>query len=367
MPSGAVARCAVAALLFGATTPLAAELAGDLGAFRLAGLLYLGAALAAAPWVLGARRRDRPVAADAAADAADAGVPGAGWRAALVPVAVAVVVGGAVGPALLAAGLARTPSATAALLLNLELVATTALAATVFREHVGRRVAAGTALVAVAGAALAWSGRPEPRLGALLVAAACLCWAVDNCVTAVLDGVTPEQVTLAKGLVAGGANLAVGVLAAGLPGPGRAAAALAVGAVGYGLSITLWVGGARDLGAARAQLVFASAPFLGAAVAWTAFAQPVTGRQLAAGALAAVGVALVAGSGHEHEHRHVPVDHGHAHTHDDGHHDHVHVPGGPGDGLLAPVGAGRHDHPHRHGPRVHAHPHVPDLHHRHDH
>lgn len=362
MPSGAVARCAVAALLFGATTPLAAELAGDLGAFRLAGLLYLGAALAAAPWVLGARRRGRPAPRPAPAS-----------RVAVLPLAVAVVVGGAVGPALLAAGLARTPSATAALLLNLELVATTALAATVFREHVGRRVAAGTALVAVAGAALAWSGRPEPRLGALLVAAACLCWAVDNCVTAVLDGVTPEQVTLAKGVVAGGANLVVGVLAAGLPGAGPTAAALAVGAVGYGLSITLWVGGARDLGAARAQLVFASAPFLGAAVAWTAFAQPVTGRQLAAGAVAAVGVALVARSGHEHEHRHAPLDHGHAHTHDDGHHDHDHVPGGsggpggPGDGLLVPVGGGRHDHPHRHEPQVHAHPHVPDLHHRHDH
>lgn len=304
-PMGAVVRCALAALLFGATTPLAAELADDLGAFRLAGLLYLGAALVVAPGVLGRRvlrsvgepsphrhrhhhhhrRRDRS--ARAARHRA-----GARLRRSR-PLVVVVVAGGLVGPVLLAAGLARTSSATAALLLNLELAATTALAAAVFREPVARRSAAGASLVAVAGAALVWSA-PLPWTGALLVVAACGCWAVDDCATVLLEGVTPQQVTLAKGVLAGGVNLAVGLVAAGLPAAGPALLALGVGAAGYGVSIALWIGGARDLGPERAPLVFASAPFAGAVVAWTAFDQPITGPQLVAGVLAAVGVALVA-------------------------------------------------------------------------
>ena len=46
-------------------------------------------------------------------------------------------------------------------------------------------------------------------------------------------------------------------------------AALAIGAAGYGLSITLWVKGARDLGAARGQAIFVTAPYIGALIAWT--------------------------------------------------------------------------------------------------
>jgi drug/metabolite transporter (DMT)-like permease len=53
--------------------------------------------------------------------------------------AVAVVLGGAVGPLLLAAGLGYVSAATASLLLNLELVFTTAVAATLFRDHIALR------------------------------------------------------------------------------------------------------------------------------------------------------------------------------------------------------------------------------------
>ena len=359
-----IARCALASLLFGATAPVASRLAGEVGAFTLAGLLYVGAALAVAPVVAHRRRR------------------GAGdrWRRAAGRLAVAVVAGGAAGPVLLAAGLARTPAATASLLLNLELVATTALAWTVFREHVGPRVAAGTGLVLAAGAWLTWdpgAAGPAVRTGALLIAAACTCWAVDNCVTARLDELLPEQVTLAKGVIAGGTSLAVGLATGPAPGARTVAAALAVGAAGYGASITLWVAGARDLGAARAQLVFATAPFLGAVVAWSAFAEPLTAPQVAAVGLAAAGVALVSRSAHEHEHRHEATIHEHEHAHDDGHHGHRHDGHGHGGDGGARHGArrdpppvrrgGRHRHVHRHDELVHAHGHVPDMHHRHDH
>ena len=275
----------------------------------------------------------------------------------------AVVAGGLIGPLLLAAGLARTPSATASLLLNLELVATTLLAALLFREHLGRRVVTGTLLVVVAGVLLTWSGTSPVRLGALLIVGACVCWGLDNCVTAELDEIAPEHITLAKGVIAGGTNVAIAVaIGDPLPDADDVVAALVIGALGYGASITLWVAGARDLGAARGQLVFSSAPFLGVAVAWLALREDVRGVEVVALVLAGAGVLRVLRSDHEHPHHHRPIEHDHEHSHDDGHHRHPHrgVP------QLDRSDA-RHSHRHAHEPLVHAHPHVPDLHHRHDH
>lgn len=334
-----VIRCSLAAVLFGISAPAASRLAGDMGAFTLAGLLYLGAAIAVLPVVGRVRPTRRAIVR---------GAP---------RLATAVVLGGAVGPVLLAAGLSHAPAATASLLLNLELVFTTVLAYFVFREHIGPRVVSGTVLVVIAGIVLGWSGNADLRWGTLLIAGACLCWGVDNCVTANLDELAPSHITLVKGVIAGGANLTIGLLLGGAPAGWPILGALVVGGFGYGISITLWVAGARDLGAARGQLVFATAPFVGAIVAWTVFTDPVTTRQVVSLVIAAVGVSFVLRSDHVHDHAHEPIEHDHEHVHADGHHDHSHS-----DGEMV-----RHQHSHRHEALVHAHPHVPDLHHRHDH
>jgi drug/metabolite transporter (DMT)-like permease len=340
-PGRGVALCAVAALLFGATTPFVSGLADGTASPVLAGLLYVGAALAVAPFA--ARRRVHRTA----------------LRRGLGRLAWAVGAGGMLGPLLLVAGLARTSAATASLLLNLELVATTVLAAVLFREHIGRRVGAGTVAVVAAGVVLVWTDAPEPRLGALLIVGACFCWGLDNCVTADLDEIAPEHITLAKGVIAGGTNLALGAaLGASMPAFDVVLGALVVGALGYGASITLWVAGAREIGAARGQLVFASAPFVGVVIAWVAFGDPVRTAEMVALVLAGFGVSRVLGSQHLHDHHHDAQEHDHEHIHNDGHHDH---------GASDDRSDVRHSHGHRHERVVHAHPHVPDLHHRHDH
>lgn len=333
-------RCSGAAVLFGVSAPLASRLTDDMGAFTLAGLLYLGAAIAVLPSSL----KHRP-----SMPALKASAP---------RLAGAVALGGAVGPVLLAFGLARVPAATSSLLLNLELVFTTVVAGLLFHEHIGRRVATGTALVVAGGVVLGWSGDPQFRWGAVLIAGACLCWAFDNSITAALDRIAPAHITLAKGLIAGPVNLVIGILASDPPEWRAVVWALVVGSFGYGASITLWVTGARDLGAARGQLVFATAPFVGAVVAWGVLLDPITGRELVAFAVGVAGVSFVMRSGHEHAHVHEALTHDHEHDHDE-HHQHHH----DGEGS-APQ---RHSHPHTHEPLVHAHPHVPDLHHRHTH
>ena len=329
-------RCAAAAVLFGISAPLASRLTDDMGAFTLAGLLYIGAAIAVIPFVGRTPPTRRAL------------------RASLPNMSLAVVLGGAVGPVLLAAGLGLLPAATSSLLLNLELVFTMIVASLVFHEHLGRNIIVGTTLVVAGSIALAWSGNPELRWGALLIAGACLCWAIDNSTTAAIDQINPSHVTLAKGVIAGGTNLIIGLSLTGMPSTGPIVAALVIGGFGYGASITLWVAGARDLGAARGQLVFATAPFIGALVAWNVLGEPITTRELIAFLIAASGVAFVLGSDHEHQHQHQPSQHTHDHTHDE-HHVHHDEP------------SERHTHQHAHSRVIHQHPHLPDLHHRHEH
>ena len=332
-----VLRCLLAAVFFGLSAPAASRLAHDLGPFTLAGLLYVGAAIA----TFVPNLRHPPTRQS--------------LQRAVPRLSAAVILGGAIGPLLLAAGLQHTSAATTSLLLNLELVFTAAFAGIVLHEHLGRRVITGAVLVVVAGATLGWAGTPDTRWGAVLIIGACGCWGIDNGITAALDSLAPATITFAKGLFAGTANLAIGLAVDGIPPRALVVKAVAVGMVGYGASITLWVAGARDLGAARGQLVFAAAPFIGAIASWTAFAEPVTGRQVLALLIAASGVTFVLGSGHEHPHTHEALDHEHEHASDDGHHQHDDPP------------HGRHLHHHTHMALVHSHPHVPDLHHRHNH
>lgn len=214
----------------------------------------------------------------------------------------------------------------------------------------------------IAGAAmLAWTGTPTAAnvIGPLLIVAACIMWGFDNNLTRKVSLSDPLQIVEIKGLVAGPINLALGFWAGGaLPDLSSSLIAMAVGFVGYGLSLVLFVTALRHLGTARTSGYFATAPFLGAITAVIALGEPVTVQLLAAGALMAVGVWLHLTERHEHEHLHEPMVHSHPHTHD-AHHQHEHSGSEP---AIEP-----HTHIHEHGQTKHTHPHVPDMHHVHRH
>jgi drug/metabolite transporter (DMT)-like permease len=206
----------------------------------------------------------------------------------------------------------------------------------------------------VAGTA-GWPG----SFGALLTAGACVCWALDNHLAALIDGITPAGSALAKGAVAGATNLSIGWFVAPVVAtPEAIAAALAVGALSYGVSLALYLRSAQDLGATRSQAVFACAPFAGAALAFAFLGEPVELPQVAAALLLLPSIAALFASQHAHAHVHESMAHVHSHRHDDAHHLHEHPQG---------VLAGRHSHVHQHEPLAHAHPHWPDVHHRHRH
>jgi drug/metabolite transporter (DMT)-like permease len=328
------------AVLFGAAIPAARILLAELTAFQLAGLLYVGAAIGIGPWVLW-WRHDRPPLDEAN-------------RRRLVG---AVVLGGIVGPVLLLLGLRSASAGSVSLLLNSEVAATALLAALVFREAVGMRSWLGIGAVIIAGTILSRAGGWPGMVSAALVVTACVCWGLDNNFTALIDGMSPSETTLWKTAIAGMTNLLIGITLA----PIRAsvltiAVALVVGALSYGVSIALYIRAAHTEGASRAQAVFATAPFIGAAISWSVLREPIEAAQVLAGVLFAGAVVLLAFDAHSHSHAHEALSHIHGHRHDDGHHEHVHP------GLAA---SNRHSHWHEHPASEHTHPHVADLHHRH--
>jgi drug/metabolite transporter (DMT)-like permease len=338
MHRAAIVYALASAALFGASTPFAKILVGEVSPLVLAGLLYLGSGIGLLPWLRAKKvpKGDLP------------------WLAG------AIVAGGVFGPALLMYGLTRTAGSHAALLLNLEGVLTAALAWVVFKENVDRRVFVGMLAIIAGGVALSWGEIPRGGgiAGPLLIAAACLAWAIDNNLTRRVSCGDAVTIASLKGLVAGSVNLALGLAVQGAapPAPGVIAATATVGLFGYGISLVLFVVALRHLGTARTGAYFA--PFFGAAIALAVLPETASAAFWGAAALMAVGVWLHFTERHEHSHAHEHLEHTHEHVHDE-HHRHEHA--------FAWDGHEPHSHQHAHGGLRHSHPHYPDLHHRHHH
>lgn len=341
-----------AALLFGASTPLAKLLVGEVPPLMLAGLLYLGSGMGLAVamfgrWVL-MRTLDTGMGA--------LHVP----KAERIWLIGAILAGGVLGPALLMSGLARSDAASASLLLNVEGVLTAVLAWLVFRENADRGVVAGMAAIVLGGMLLSWQpGEAQISTGALLIVAACACWAVDNNLTRKVSTNDAMLIACLKGLVAGVCNTALAFAAGGhLPSLPTLGAAMAVGFAGYGLSLVLFVLALRGLGTARTGAYFSVAPLFGVLISLVLWPEIPGALFWLAALLMGLGVWLHVRERHEHPHAHEPLTHAHRHRHD-AHHHHEHAADWDG--------SEPHSHVHTHTALQHSHAHYPDVHHRHLH
>lgn len=333
------------AILFGAAAPLSKVLLLSIDPQMLAGLLYLGAGVGLAGVHL-IRHALGHSAAEAPLRHHD--IP---WLMAII------VFGGILGPLLLMFGLSRTSAASGSLLLNLESLATMAIAWLVFRENVDRRLLLGALAIVLGAFVLAWEGQSVSLdTGAVLIVVACICWGIDNNLTRKLSSADPIMTATVKGLVAGGSNIAMGLYRnAAFPDFYLSSATALLGFFAIGVSLVLFVLALRYLGTARTGAYFSLAPFIGALIA-VVLGEPITIKLVAAALLMGFGLWLHLTERHEHEHVHEAMSHEHRHVHDE-HHQHSH------DGPITEP----HSHWHEHRPMRHKHPHYPDLHHRHGH
>jgi drug/metabolite transporter (DMT)-like permease len=267
-----------AAMLFGLSTPAAKAIVGNVQPLLLAGFLYLGSGLGLGAFILLGHRR------------------GVGLKRADLPWLLATIAfGGALGPALLMWGLTHTTGSAASLLLTLEGVFTALIAWVVFREPFNRRIGIGMAAI-FAGAVLLSLLAPSGHagvLGGLVVAGACLSWAIDNNCTSKIADVDALTLASIKGIVAGAANATLALMAGdAFPGVNLVAASALVGFFGYGLSLVLFVLALREIGAARTGAYFSTAPFIGAVIGLVALHEPLTVGLFGAGLLMGFGVYL---------------------------------------------------------------------------
>src|ERR1019366_7552270 len=249
--NGGIGAAVGAAVLFGLSTPLAKVLVGRMSPLLLAGSMYVGSGIG--------------LAALLAMRAATGGQATLAWPrgAAIWWLLGAIVTGGVIGPYLLMYGLQMTDSASASLILNLEGVFTALLAWFAFKENFDRRIATGMALIVAGGVVLSMGSalRAGGIVGPLVIAGACLAWAIDNNLTRKVSINDAMLVACIKGLIAGPISVVLALqYGAHMPAGSLILRAGLLGLVGYGLSLTLFVVALRNLGAARTGAYFSLAP-----------------------------------------------------------------------------------------------------------
>lgn len=344
-----IIQALLAALLFGASAPLAKMLLGEVQPVPMAAILYLGSGAGLLIFRLVERIGSKGRSREPGIEKADFG-----WLAG------AVLAGGVAAPILLMISLKTTAAATAALLLNFESVATTLIAFFAFKESVSRRawLAVGSVTAASILLSINFDAAWGISLGALGVLGACVLWGIDNNFTRNISTKDPLVIVTVKGLVSGSFSLILAlILGNSFPSGGAILRALVLGSLSYGASIVLFIHAMRGMGAARTSALFSTAPAAGVVLSLLLFREAPGWLFAAALALMALGAILLLNEDHAHTHVHEPVTHDHSHSHGDGHHNHEH------EGEQK----GRHSHPHTHEQLSHSHQHLPDLHHRHDH
>ncbi len=332
-------------LIFGVATPFSKLLLDGLNSFQLAGLLYLGAALAMFPYILRKGSNLKLLFQS-------------GCRTKTIGI---IFFGGFMAPLLLLAGLKSANAASVSIWLNMELVATAILGILIFKDALDKNTWIGVFLTILAGVITSFGEGLSSITSALLITAACICWAVDNHLTALTDGASPQSVTFIKGIVAGSVNLFIGCLIASKPMLlGNIVPAIIVGIFSYGFSIVLYVTSAQNIGATRGQILFSTAPLWGVILSYFIYHESFLWVHVISIILLALAVIVTNLLTHNHTHSHIAMEHIHYHQHTDGHHIHLHDNEKMSQHKW-------HLHKHSHTPLTHEHPHDPDLHHRHEH
>ena len=339
----------LAALLFGASAPLAKLLLGEIDPIPLAAFLYLESGIGLLLYRLIQRMQKGFLEVEAKIN-----------RNEIKWLVGAIIAGGVIAPIVLMFSLRNTSASTASLLLNFESVATTLIAVIAFKESIGKRIWFAIALITSASVLLTWDFKGEWGLsiGALGVIIACTLWGIDNNFTRNISAKDPLITVTIKGIAAGCFSMILAVLTESkFPDPKIILGALLLGFFSYGLSIVLFIFAMRNLGASRTSAIFGTAPFVGAILSFIIFRElPNTSFYLAVPIMLA-GAILILGEEHEHKHLHKFLEHEHRHKHADEHHTHAHL---VNEDL-------EHSHVHIHEDIEHSHSHTPDIHHRHAH
>lgn len=286
-------------MLFGIATPLSKVILTELNSFQLAGLLYIGAAIAFLPSTLKNRKTEFFALKKAKKKKYLFGI---------------ILFGGILGPLFLMIGLNTANAMSVSIWLNMELVATAIIGILFFKDHLDSFAIIGVLLTLASGAITSVQEPNSGLISGAFVILACISWGIDNHLTAIVDGVSPQTITFIKGLFGGFTNLGIGMFLSGwhielnyIP------AAILIGIFSYGFSIVLYVTSAQNLGATRSQILFSTAPFWGIITAYIFLGENLNLIIILAFVILALGIVFTSLASHGHEHVHKKEIHIHIH------------------------------------------------------
>lgn len=201
-----------------------------------------------------------------------------------LPYIVAMIVLDVAAPIFLMTGLRFTTSANAALLNNFEIVATSFIAFSFFKEKISQKLWIGIIFITIASIVLSFedighfSNSITFSKGSILVLLACVCWGFENNCTKKLSVKNPLQIVIIKGLCSGLISLILALLQGERinnisTSYGYILFALVLGFFAYGLSISFYIYAQRNLGAAKTSSYYAVSPFIGSALSLIIFKQ----------------------------------------------------------------------------------------------
>jgi drug/metabolite transporter (DMT)-like permease len=342
----AILYAILAALCYSISTPVSKILLNDIPPVFIAGLVYTGAGLG---MLLIRLLRNRNISKIEAKITKKE-----------LPYTMAMVLLDVLAPVFLMIGLSKSTSATASLLNNFEIVATSTVALIIFKEAIGKRTWIAIILITTASIILSVDDISSVSFsfGSIFVLLACVCWGFENNCTGRLSLKDPLEIVIIKGIGSGFISLLIAFITGQYNLDIKCILmALLLGFVAYGLSVYFYIYAQRNLGAARTSAYYAFAPFIGAGLSFLIFKEFPTISYMAALSIMAIGVYFTAFEKHEHSHFHQFIEHEHRHSHNDGHHSHIHE---------TQIN-GEHSHSHVHNIMEHKHSHMPDLHHSHEH
>ena len=270
-----------AAVFYALNMPFSKLLLGGVGSTMLAGLLYVGAGVGTGLLYIFQSRRIPPSEKLARDD---------------LLYTVLMVVLDIAAPILLMLGLKSASAANASLLNNFEIVATTIIARLIFGERVASRLWGAIGLITLSSAILSFEDISSFSFswGSLLILAAATCWGLENNCTRKLSEKNALEIVMIKGIFSGFGSVIIAFLVGErLPDVKLIGAALLLGFVAYGLSITFYVMAQKSLGAAKTSAYYAVAPFVGTFLSAVILKESLSGQYFLALGVMLAGSALV--------------------------------------------------------------------------
>lgn len=343
----AIGQAVLAAALFGMSAPFSKLLLNEISPLMMSALLYLGAGIGML-LIESYKRFNRAERVESSLSKEE------------LPYIVLMIILDILAPISLMFGLTMMSTATASLLNNFEIVATSIIALAIFREPIGKKLWIAISLITISSIILSVNDFSSLSLSfsSILVLLACVFWGFENNCTRKLSIKDPLQVVILKGFGSGIGSLLIALfMGEAVFNIKYISLALLLGFFAYGMSIFFYVTAQRQLGAARTSTYYAIAPFLGVGISFIAFNEPISISFFAALIGMLLGTYFAISENHAHRHIHNFIEHEHRHNHSDGHHFHAHKT----------AIEGEHAHIHIHEELEHTHPHTPDIHHTHEH